>query len=454
MTVTHQATGSRSAGGTTTVAPSYPAGVSAGRLAIASRVIKPQTATGTAEAGWTQQVTATGGTGTTGADVGQTRVVVDTLVLTGGESGSVTFDNASTPNSSHGVIQIYTKTDDAWSIAATSGSDTTHGTGRSATGAAISLAPGDVVVAVVASDTDDATAWTSPAITASGITFGSTTERLGAGGVTTGNDCGLSIFEATVSSGTASAAPTLTLSGNINNCGPVAFIRLRELPPSNRQPPTLIAYSEVSTWLGTGTKATGSVSWQAGDVLVILGAVGSNSAIPTPTATGLTFTGGTPIAAGSTCWVNHWSATAASSGSDVITSTGSASSGWGMAVWVWRGSEGTGGRVTAADTSKTVDLTRTQAESAVLVLIADFAADGVGGYSWTPAVDTERWAAQLTPSYDLFVGEWLDEDAAGTTTYGVVVGGAGVHSRLAIEILGAAISGGPPILVMAPPSPR
>jgi hypothetical protein len=234
VTVAHVATGSRSAGGTTTVSPSYPAGVSAGRLAIAARVLKPQTATGTAETGWKQRISVTGGTGTTGADTGQTRVVVDTKILAGSESGSVTFDNATSPNSSHGVIAIYSKSATAlWDLTAfSSGSDATHGTGRSATGAsALSLKPGDVVLAICGSDTDTATAYTSPAITVAGITFGTTTERLGAGGVTTGNQTGLMIYEATVTSGTASATPSLSLSGGPSNCGPVVFYRLREVEP-------------------------------------------------------------------------------------------------------------------------------------------------------------------------------------------------------------------------------
>ena len=257
MAVSHQATGSRSAGGTTTVSLAYPAGVSAGRLAIASRVIKPDTALGSTESGWLQRVSASGGTGTTGADVGLTRVVVDTKVLDGSESGSVTFDQTTSPNSAHGVIQIYTCAGGSvWDVAATQGSDATHGTARAATGAGtFTLAPGDVVLAIVASDTDTATAWTSPAITASGITFGAATQRLAAGGVTTGNQTGLSIIEATVSSGTGAAQPAVSLSGGPSNCGPVAFLRLREVTaagPSRR----FHSDSSVICAVGTGGIAT------------------------------------------------------------------------------------------------------------------------------------------------------------------------------------------------------
>lgn len=228
--VDHNATGARSAGGTTTVAPAYPNGIAANHLAVASRTIKPSTATGSAEAGWTQQVSATGGTGTTGIDVGQTRIVVDTKILVGSESGSVTFDNANSPNSSNGVIQIYrpTQPGQIWDIAVSSGDDNTHGTGRSATSAAaLDIAPGDLILAICASDTDTATAYTSPSITASGITFAPTVERLGAGGVTTGNDTGLMVYEARVIAGSATVTVSLSLSGGPSQCGPVAFLRLR-----------------------------------------------------------------------------------------------------------------------------------------------------------------------------------------------------------------------------------
>jgi hypothetical protein len=288
VTIAHVATGARSAGGTTTVSPAYPSGVAAGVLAIASRVIKPNTATGTPEAGWDQQVSATGGTGTTGADVGLTRVVIDTKELVGSESGSVTFDNATTPNSSHGVIQLYSKDSaKAWEILTSSGSDATHGTGRSATGGTtLPLAAGDVVVAVVASDTDATTAWTSPAITASGITFGATTSRLGAGGVATGNQCGLSIFEATVSSGSGTVAPVLTLSGGPSNCGPVAFIRLREVtPPAGQVVFDAVGPSSAGAGAaGQASPLTWSHTCTGADRLLLVGVCFGATVVPTTVA--------------------------------------------------------------------------------------------------------------------------------------------------------------------------
>ena len=232
MAVSHVATGARTTGnaGTTTTAVARPAtGNTAGSITICGRTIKPETATGTAEAGWTQTANATGGTGTSGADTGPTRVVADYQVLAGGESGSVTFDQSGTTNSVASCMITYNQAGSGFEVVSTTGADNTHANGRTAAGSAISLQAGDVIVAFVASCSDNATAYTSPAFTATGMTF-TTTERLAAGGVSQGNDCGIAIFEGTITAGAqASVAPTLTLSGGTLNCGPVAFVRLREI---------------------------------------------------------------------------------------------------------------------------------------------------------------------------------------------------------------------------------
>ena len=222
--------GARTTGnaGTTTTAVARPvAGNVAGNITLVGRTIKPSTATGTAESGWTQQINVTGGTAAAAVDAGTTRLVVDYQILAGGESGSVTFDQASTPDSVASCMITYSKPSGTWDIVSTAGDDTTHAAGRTATGAAISLQAGDVIVCFVASDTDATTAYTAPAITATGMTF-TTTQRLAAGGVSQGNDSGIAIFDGLITAGTtASVAPTLTLSGGPNNCGAVGFVRLR-----------------------------------------------------------------------------------------------------------------------------------------------------------------------------------------------------------------------------------
>ncbi len=238
----------RSAGGTTTVTPTL-GGVLPGRLAVAGRAIKPESATATAESGWVQRASATGGTGTTGADVGLTRIAIDTRTLLSGDT-SPTFDQANSPNSVVGAIGTYSKDEDCeWDIQVATGDDSSHGTGRSIT-ATLELYPGDMVLAVVASDTDTSTAFTASSFSATGITFGTSTQRLGAGGVTTGNDSGLYWYENTVTAGSGSVTVTFSLTGGPSSCGPVALVRLRQVYI------TRPLYSRTQT----STNATGTVA--------------------------------------------------------------------------------------------------------------------------------------------------------------------------------------------------
>lgn len=286
MAVAHVATGARGAGGTTSVTVAYPAGVAAGRLAVIGRVIKPSTATGLTPAGYVNRADATGGTGAAGNDVGQTRVIADTRLLDGSETGTVACTQATSPNSAHGLMLLYSVSAGAgWDIAATTGADNTHGTGRAATGGALPLAPGDVVVAVIASDTDTITNFTTPAITASGITFGAATIRVNSGGVGTGQDTGLHVVEATVTAGTGNVAPSLSLSAGPSNCGPVAFVRLRQTASTITVPqvteaetaafPRVVKSGQVVAATETEVAenvtpgivhATVDVDWRAGDL--------------------------------------------------------------------------------------------------------------------------------------------------------------------------------------------
>lgn len=229
--VGHVATGTKAGTGTTTQALAYPAGVSAGRLAIACRNAWQNLATTASESGWLNHTDLLGGlVGTNALDSHQGRVAVDTRELDGSESGSVTFDQGGTVNGVIGLIMLYEKlAGSTWDIAVVTGDDATHGANRSAAaGASVSLQPGDVVVAVAAVDTDTNLAtFSAPAITASGITFGTTTRRTTGAGVGTGNDGNIEVFDATVTAGTGTTAPTLAFTTGTSQCGPVAFVRLR-----------------------------------------------------------------------------------------------------------------------------------------------------------------------------------------------------------------------------------
>jgi len=220
------------AAGTTTVAPAYPTGIAANHVAVAARCAwgAAGAAPGSAaEAGWTQQALLFGGTGT-GNDTHTTEVEVDTQILTGSESGTVTFDAATAGGSIAQIVRYSIGAGEAWDLQASSGDDATHGTARSNTSSGnLDLAPGDVLVIVVAIDTDTAlTITTGPTVSASGITFGTINRRDSSAGTINGQDGNVEVFDVDVTAGTASGPVTFTYSASATStCGPMGFLRLR-----------------------------------------------------------------------------------------------------------------------------------------------------------------------------------------------------------------------------------
>src|SRR5260221_7837900 len=107
--------------------------------------------------------------------------------------------------------------------------------------------------------------------------------------------------------------------------------------------PALISYTET-TWSGTGSKSTAAVTWQSGDLVVVLAVdeLGT-TAVAAPTAAGLAFTAGAAAVADSShCWADSLSATPAAGGPQAVTSTGARADCWGKDLFVWRYSGGIG----------------------------------------------------------------------------------------------------------------
>lgn len=233
MAITRAHDGIKSAGGTGAITITY-AGVAAGRLALMGRNAWNNTATFTTESGFTLLSETTGGVNSL-VDDHTARVRVAERILDGSETGTITPNQGGTVSGAIGVMPVYEHGGGGWDTrAATNGTDNTHGTGRSVTGAAsLSFQPGDVLVCFVAVDTDSATAFSAKTLAAAGITFGGGTVTVHdstTGGVATGNDGNIMVLEATVTAGTSTVAPTLTLTGGPSQCGPVIFVRLREIP--------------------------------------------------------------------------------------------------------------------------------------------------------------------------------------------------------------------------------
>jgi hypothetical protein len=226
MAVAFGAIGTKVAG-TTTVAPSYPSGITAGHLAIAARCgwVNPGAA---AESGWTSRAILAGGTGSV-ADNHTAEIAVDTRVLVGSESGSVTFDHAGANGSIAQIIRYSIGAGEAWDIAASAGDDASHGAARAVTSSAsLDLALNDILLAIVAIDTDAALTFSvGPAVSATGITFGAINRRDGAAGTTNGSDGNVEVFDMAVTAGAAVGPVTFSFTSSPSTCGPMAFLRLR-----------------------------------------------------------------------------------------------------------------------------------------------------------------------------------------------------------------------------------
>lgn len=208
-------------------------------------------------------------------------------------------------------------------------------------------------------------------------------------------------------------------------------------------PPTLVSYTETASWATTGaSKSTASVSWQTGDVLVVVAGTESGSNIGTPTATGLTFTSRAAVTSGSVCGTRAATAVAASSGSSAITCTnaGGASDHWGFGVWVWRGSDGFDAAAEQHTSTKTVSATHTDTHSATCWGVFDFAAAAITGISLSPTATNERQKALDNSGglhYTRYVADLTDHAASGGQAYGISGGsGTGPFSIVVVAVLG------------------
>lgn len=214
-------------------------------------------------------------------------------------------------------------------------------------------------------------------------------------------------------------------------------------------PPVLVSYTEVA-WNTTGTsKSTTSISWKAGDIIVVeAGSEGISGTLGTPTAAGLTFSKAQDITdnSASQCAAFVASAEAAADGSSAVTVTSSASQNYGFGVWVYRGSSGIGASAKSgdgnSDDSIASFLTPTQLHSALAWGVFHWNAGAAG--TGVPTPSNTREAAVENSAYTAHAFDLTDETTGAALEMGKTGGGTtGVFSIVAIEIKGrsAAITG-------------
>lgn len=261
-----------SASGGASVAPGYPASIEANDKLILLIGMKPSTANSgsvTTPGGWTAEgsITGAGGYGTTlGADTGNTNLFVFSKTAAGTESGTLSV-TVSTNNVCWGAIircDGNLGADATWSVAMTTGSDTSSGNVSIAMGADPGVTAGDLVIGAMCIPTDVSTPsqFSAEAFSQTGVTFGTVTERAEPDS-NVGNDIGGFICTAPVSSGTSSAAPTMTATagGTTTNVrGPGVFVRVRTSAPTEA---ARVTWASMTVPAGGGTNYDVSISESA-----------------------------------------------------------------------------------------------------------------------------------------------------------------------------------------------
>jgi len=216
--------------------------------------------------------------------------------------------------------------------------------------------------------------------------------------------------------------------------------------------PTLVSYTETSWTTTTTPKSTASISWQAGDILVMIGG-SDGGTIGVPTATGLTFASQKSFAGGSTaCGTQCATAVAGSSGSGAVSATLTGGSGaWGFGVWVFRSSAGVGNSAEQHTATKTVSLTPVAADSAIVWGVFDFS-EGTAG-TIVPTPTNTRQNVDVTGSDRIYVCDLADQTSAGAVSYGISgSSGSGPWSIVVCEIQGSSSAGGGIMPLLGPHS--
>ncbi len=226
-TVTFGAIGT-GANGSTTVAPSYPAGITAGQYLtchVSSGATNSETPT--TPSGWTLHATGASTDGSFGVDTGPRRMTVFGKIADGTESGTLTV-SITNGNTCRGTIARWTKSDSgSWVVDGQGAADSGAHTGISMTFGALDWHTGDATLVATGQRVDTATQ-SAQSLTASGITFGAITNQA-ATAVTTGNDHRHSVDTlAAVTAGSGSQSPTWSYTASAAASAGGVVVRLRE----------------------------------------------------------------------------------------------------------------------------------------------------------------------------------------------------------------------------------
>lgn len=251
-TVTFGAWGTSASGGTS-VAPTYPAGITAGQY-LTLHVSSGGTGdpTPSTPSGWTLLATGASTDGTFGIDTGPRRMTVFGKEATGSETGTVTV-SITNGNTCRGSIARWTKSGSgSWDVSAQGAGDSTSGTGVSIAFASVNWNTGDAALVAVSQRVDSATQ-SAQSLTATGVTFGTRTNRESTA-VTTGNDHRhvVDTFAAVSATSSVDAAPTWAYTASAAVSAGGVIVRLREFTAGSANE----VYVAPSSNIAAGGEAT------------------------------------------------------------------------------------------------------------------------------------------------------------------------------------------------------
>lgn len=215
---------------TDTITVAYPAGASAGQLAILQVASgHPSDSQPITPSGWTLAGSFDGGGGTFGSGTGPRRVTMFVRELAGSDAQPTTAIPAGSSGSviTGAIVLLSRSAGTGWRWAWEAGEDTVSGTSFSAPcSTAATWTPGDFVW-LGFSLPSSTTGIPTQGITATGITFGTTTGRLSSGAAI-GNGVRIGSASTSVSSGSATAMPTITATLGASTTGVAGALRIRE----------------------------------------------------------------------------------------------------------------------------------------------------------------------------------------------------------------------------------
>jgi len=217
--------------------------------------------------------------------------------------------------------------------------------------------------------------------------------------------------------------------------------------------PSFIQEAETAWNSSTSPKTTASFNVVAGDILAAFGVVddSGNPANWAGTFSGgsLTWTNREIVSVSDYCHLQIATATVDADKSMTVSFTrtaGSSTAWFGANVLTFRGSDGVGAsaKTNVASGAPTLNLTTTQANSAIVVANGDWVAADGASRTWRTNAGTltEQTYFRDSARYTVYGGYHADAGAVGTYAVGLSAPSGQKYSIAAVEIKGTAAAGG------------